>query len=289
MTFAYCDSLREVNFHENFRKIGEQAFYNCWALEYLDLPQSIQEYDQGALSWTGLKSIALPDGLTALPDGLLSYNGQLEDVYIPQSVTVFGDGVFGNCTKLKQIQLPSGLSKIGKGVFCNCYKLEHIELPNGIREIPDNAFGSCQALKQIKLPDGVKSIGSQALSNCISIESIDLPESVSELAYRALCFNPKMTALYCRSVTPPTCKDDAFDACKFKECTIYVPFNTKSAYETSPGFRLFSNIVETDFSTDLNNPLAEREGNAPIYHLNGSVIKTARKGLYIQNGKKILK
>lgn len=89
MTFAYCDSLREVNFHENFRKIGEQAFYNCWALEHLDLPQSIQEYDQGALSWTGLKSIALPDGLTALPDGLLSYNGQLEDVYIPQSVTVF--------------------------------------------------------------------------------------------------------------------------------------------------------------------------------------------------------
>ena len=222
-------------------------------------------------------------------DGLLSYSGQLENVYVPQSVTIFGGGVFGNCTKLKHIQLPSGLNKIGKGVFSNCYKLESIELPDGIYDIPDYAFSSCSALKHIKLPKKLKSIGSQALSDCISLESVDLPESVSELAYRALCFNQKMTALYCHSIMPPTCNDDAFDACKFDECTIYVPLNTKSAYESSPGFRLFSNIVETDFSTDINNSMVEREKKALIYHLNGSIIQNARKGIYIQNGKKILK
>ena len=194
--------------------------------------------------------------------------------------------MFGRCTKLKTIQLPSGLNKIGKGVFNSCYKLESIELPDGISDIPDNAFASCQALKHIKLPNKLKSIGSQALSNCISLESIDLPESVNELAYRALCFNQKMTALYCHSVTPPTCKDDAFDACKFDECTIYVPLNTKSAYESSPGFRLFSDIVETDFSASIIDPKIESEDNSSIFNLNGYRVKDVQKGFYIIQQKK---
>lgn len=81
-------------------------------------------------------------------------------------------------------------------------------------------------------------------SMAVTVAGMSSVEMFVPLGYRALSFNTKMKALYCRGTTPPTCNDDA---CNFMDCTVYVPHGTKAAYQASPGFRLFINIVESDF------------------------------------------
>lgn len=83
-----------------------------------------------------------------------------------------------------------------------------------------------------------------------------------------------------------------FDQCDALE-TIYVPIGASANYNVGP-WNAYK-IVEEDVQSGITAVMAEGERTAPVYHLDGSRagttdnLRAMPKGIYIANGKKVLR
>ena len=93
--------------------------------------------------------------------------------------------------------------------------------------------------------------------------------------------------------TPPATGEYIFGACESLQ-TIYVPTGALENYEVVDPWYAYE-IVEEDVQSGITAVMAEGAANAPVYHLNGSRAGTTKsfstqpKGIYIVNGKKVLR
>lgn len=69
-------------------------------------------------------------------------------------------------------------------------------------------------------------------------------------------------------------------------CILYSPIGAKEVYAATTGWKEFLNIVEIDF-TGIDEVIGENENMGTIYDLNGRIVETNDKGIYIINGKKV--
>ena len=173
--YAYNDhqngSLVTVNFEKtsNVRSIGDYAFASCYALENIEIPQSVEYLGEAAFSvCTGLK-----DGLTferasgtsfttgikvirnytfwtcqnmtnlELPDGILIIEGQQGGASM-QYLTSLGsnNGV---------LRLPNTLRAIGPHFLCDASSLSEVTIPASVLYIDGACFHGCQSLREVYL------------------------------------------------------------------------------------------------------------------------------------------
>ena len=66
--FEFIANLQYVNISEGIISIAESAFYNCYALQTVELPNSLKDIGYIAFSDCHLKSIIIPQGITAIGD-----------------------------------------------------------------------------------------------------------------------------------------------------------------------------------------------------------------------------
>lgn len=111
------------------KKIGNNAFANCWTLETIIIPNSVTIIGQGAFKDCSC---------------LLS-------VEIPDSVTSIGIEAFMACERLQTITFAKGskLENIGAQVFMHCQSLQKIVIPASVIEMGVNVFYSCTNLTDI--------------------------------------------------------------------------------------------------------------------------------------------
>ena len=101
-----------------------------------------------------------------------------------------------------------------------------------------------------------------------------------------------MTEVHANRETPPVTGGDIFCNCVSLE-TIYVPTGASANYGIDP-WNAYK-IVEEDVQSGITAVTVEGETAAPVYHLNGSRAGTTKsfstqpKGIYIVNGKKVLR
>jgi hypothetical protein len=107
--------------------IGENAFYNCFALITVTIPNSVKTIKKGAFS-----------GCTAL-----------FSLVIPNTVTTIEDWAFVACTSLTSINIPDGITTIGGFVFADCQALTSIIIPSSVKTIKNNAFNGCASLTSL--------------------------------------------------------------------------------------------------------------------------------------------
>lgn len=110
------------------------AFNRCKLAEEIYLSKNLETLAGGACANTRIKSIVIPNKLTALPSN-----------------------VFANCQFLEDVTLHDRIYKIGGGAFFNCKSLTHIELPKYVYEIFDGAFGYT-SLYSLTLPESVSRV-----------------------------------------------------------------------------------------------------------------------------------
>ena len=96
-----------------------------------------------------------------------------------------------------------------------------------------------------------------------------------------------------KSSTPPSAGSEVFEYCT-NLTTIYVPKGAKEAYNVVPWNSY--EIVEMENTSIAAAPTVDsQKASAPVYGLNGRRIGTADamdalpKGVYIVNGKKVMK
>ena len=122
--------------------------------------------------------------------------------------------------------------------------------------------------------------------------SITIPNSVTSLGDRCFWDCSGLTEVHANRETPPATGGGIFDWCESLE-TIYVPTGASANYGIDP-WNAYK-IVEEDVQSGITAVTVEGETVAPVYQLNGSRAGTTKsfstqpKGIYIVNGKKVLR
>ena len=153
-------------------------------------------------------------------------------------------------------------------------------------------FSGCSGLTSITIPNSVTSLGEWCFYECTGLTSITIPNSVTSLG--RYCFDCclGLTEVHANCETPPATGYDIFHACNSLQ-TIYVPTGASANYDIDP-WNAYK-IVEEDVLSGITAVTVKGETVAPVYHLNGSRAGTTKsfstqpKGIYIMNGKKVLR
>lgn len=121
-TFQYCGAST-ITIGEGITSIGYQAFYGCPNIEYLVIPNSVD--DVGGSCFTNckaLKQIKLPDKLGVINGGMFDGCTELKNIQIPDTVKTIYGLAFGSCASL-DVDIPETVSKIEYRAF---YNVPHI-------------------------------------------------------------------------------------------------------------------------------------------------------------------
>lgn len=157
-------------------RIGDFAFSGCNHLSSVSFPDSLQSFGAYAFSQTGLKTIAIPKGVTQISIGLFTECHGLQEVILHDQVDYIGISAFSGCINLKNIELPKIVDTVCDGAFKDCASLERISLPS-LTGIPDFCFEGCSSLSDITLCPDLKTIGTFSFRGCTSLKKITLPAS----------------------------------------------------------------------------------------------------------------
>lgn len=76
------------------RQIGDGAYMECNNLEYLALPDTLEQIDGTVFNKTSVRKLVLPSKTTIIGARSFAYCDKLEKIYVPASVTVIGTDVF---------------------------------------------------------------------------------------------------------------------------------------------------------------------------------------------------
>lgn len=103
------------------------------------------------------------------------------------------------------------------------------------------------SLISVKLPPNVISIDYSAFKGCTGLISFTIPSTVTYISYYAFQGCSGLTSIYANSTSPIdlTNSNMVFDAVNKTNCSIYVPYATKGLYTVAPGWKDFTNIVES--------------------------------------------
>lgn len=95
---------------------------------------------------TSLKSIVIPEGVTAIEEATFQNCIALESITLPSTLKRIGMFAFRYTTALRELVLPEGLERIEFGAFYYSQQLT-ITIPASVTYIDDIAFGQQQGLK----------------------------------------------------------------------------------------------------------------------------------------------
>ena len=264
-----CRSLTSITIPKSVTSIGIQNLNYCNNLTTVKVESGNTVYDSrnncNAIIETktntlvaGCKGTTIPSTVTAI--GRIAFQGSdLTTITIPNSVTSIGASCFLACKKLTTITIPSSVTTLGGTLFYGCEVLSTIKVESGntVYDSRDN----CNAIiekntntlvagcKNTIIPSTVTSIGANAFRSCYGLTSITIPNSVKSIEEGAFQDCTGLKEVHSLIEKPFAIGMDVFQyddngETKFTSAILYVPAGMKSKYQTTDGWKNFTNIVE---------------------------------------------
>ena len=190
-------------------KIGDNAFYVCRNLKYIDISKSVKTIGHGAFG----------------------YCSSLTEIVIPDGVTTIGNNTFIGCSSLTSVTIPSSVISIGPNAFYQC--LIHIDnfinnssatgypwyaiiydtvQDDGLYINGTTAVYCKKDATNVTIPESITSIGYIAFKDCTSLSSITIPENVESIGEGAFNFCSSLNEITCLRTTAPTLEGNAFSS-----------------------------------------------------------------------------
>ncbi|MDE6006305.1 MAG: leucine-rich repeat domain-containing protein [Muribaculaceae bacterium] len=206
-TFAGCSSLTKITFPDNLvcipdgllkdcknlvdlvipaacKKIGDESFYGCAALD-IAIPSQLESIGKKAFyGCKAIKSVNIPRAITTIPEALFRDCSALSEINFAPGTKVIEKQAFYGCKALETMTLPATLDSIGTDLFYGCTSLKEVTFPEGIQNIPNSMFNGCASLETVNLGSTLKSIGDYAFSGCYALSSAPLPATLETLGTR---------------------------------------------------------------------------------------------------------
>ena len=310
LAFLNCRSLTgEVVLPSTMKTIGNGSFFSCKITS--------------SFFSCKITKVNLPEGLREIGDAAF-YACRLKEIHIPNScLDLTGSSHVQLNLGLEKIHLPEGITIIPSWFACYCTDLKEVNIPSTVKVIKSSAFEYCKPLRSINLPEGLERIEKDAFNYVSSLEEVVFPSTLKTLGGEAFAYCRNLKRVYCTATIPPTCEDSPTnpgdtpfgsyvesDLQASRDIPLYVPVGSAELYRNAWGWDFFRNIIETDEfpeTTSIHSKTIEPETCRDMYYdLNGRKIDVPVKGrifdlqgrpvqgspkhgVYIQNGKKVMR
>ena len=180
--FSNCVSLNYVNLPDTIEDISMFAFQMCQSLQELELPHSLKDIRYGVFQKSGLVKISLPENTTIYKAVFFDCNN-LEAVFLPKNLKEVSSELFKHCVNLKSIKIPENVTAINKEAFLNCTSLKEVVFNEKLETIEESAF-KLTGLKTLSLPNSINLIEYDAFCLMPNLEKAVLPQSLEKLPCR---------------------------------------------------------------------------------------------------------
>ncbi len=252
---AFCGmrNLQGITFPEGIESIGTYSFQGCTSITEVVIPASVTFFAGTAfMDCSNITSVIVSEdnvnydsrnncnAVIRKSDDVLLFGCQ--STIIPSSVKGLQDQCFRGQRNLKEITLPEGITIIPSNSFSNCGNLESIIFPSTLNTIDGYAFYQCYKLKDMTIPNSVTTIGEMAFVECYGLASLTIPYSVATIGEKAFDWCNDLTSVTMENPVPIAICPETFSNCS--NAILYVPYGSKSAYETANVWKDFKEIVE---------------------------------------------
>ncbi len=268
-------NLTSIDIPSNVTSIGNSSFEGCTSLTSIDIPSNVTSIGNRSFAGcTSLTSIDIPNKVTSIGPAAFDGCSSLTSIIIPNSVTKIGNYAFYECSSLTSITIPNNVTSIGTKTFYKCSSLTSVTIGSSVNYIATDAFNYCPELanivvnsnngvfnsknkcnaiiftsenKLIKggkntiIPSDVRIIGEYAFHNS-SLISITIPNSVTSIDSYAFYSCSSINELIVEATNPPSLANYAFVNVP-KSIQVKVPCNSISTYQTTEGWKYFTNFV----------------------------------------------
>lgn len=267
-------TIKDVGF-DNSYGLYSSLFYNCTSLESIEVEKDNPVF-------CSVDGVLFNKEQTTL----ISYpaNASRTSYDVPEGVANVAINAFAYSQQLKKVTLPDDVTTLYNSVFANSKSLEEVTLSASLQAVKSRAFLNCQHLKSIIIPQSITSIGNRAFSGCNALQALDFPESVCDIDYNVFdgC---KLNTLYIRGILKPYCMNTYLFGGMGTETEVYVQPSEVERYKAIYEGPVYPISDDTNGISEICHSAA----STIIYNLQGQRLNSApQKGVYIQNGKKVV-
>ncbi len=205
--------LKAISFADGIPFIPKRAFANCYSLEELVIPGSVESIGESAFEGCGgLKKVSIGEGTKTLEAYAFKNCSQASDFKVPTTIVAVGQGSFGNVPI--PFEIVDGVSYLNTIAYTVNEETTSIAIREGTTVIADyfrNERG-ISSVTSVSLPSTLKGIGSYAFYYAGSLSSITLPEGLEYIGEYAFA-GAKISSITVPS-TINRLGDNAFRWCK---------------------------------------------------------------------------
>ena len=294
--------IKELNFSNSVRILGNSAFESCKSLEKVNWSTGMEIVGEGAFSsCDALKSVNISD-LSAWcrvefrsDSNPLNYahkltlNGKdIVDLVIPNDITEILDNTFEGGGGFKTITISDNVKSIGYHSFWGCGSTEELTIGTGLKQLDLYKFGCSYEIKKLRITDGDEHL--TILSDDGWANGWAIPKKINDLYIgrnytvsgtlapnvQLLTFGPKVTNAEANdytkynsllmitdlSATPPALYE--FTEEQYAKVAVKVPEGATDAYKAADYWKNFALITE---SSDYDVENIKISFNADSYNI----------------------
>ena len=199
------------------------------------------------------------------------------------------------CNGLHQLHIPASVTNLDyQCIANNSITTLTVDKDNPVFDSRDNCNAIIEtatntllhATLTTEIPKSVTALGTEAFNTLQRMTSVTIPSWITSIGRRAFQYCTGLQTIYCEIEKPFPISNETF-IWVTDNATLYVPYGTKSLYQATEGWKLFTNIVEMSQSAirEIKRPTITSDA---VYGLNGTRMNSPKKGLIIRNGQKLI-